>query len=82
MTTGFMLLHHPDIIRSNSNGRARHLLRRYVAMQEKMASGIVKMGKVDDAENPSDYLGKWVSAAKYKASNAYATNSAASLTIK
>jgi hypothetical protein len=65
-----------------SNGRARHLLRRYVAMQEKMASGIVKMGKVDDAENPSDYLGKWVSAAKYKASNAYATNSAASLTVK
>jgi hypothetical protein len=51
-------------------------------MQEKMASGIVKMGKVDDAENPSDYPGKWVSAAKYKASNAYATNSAASLTVK
>ena len=37
------------------------------------------LGKVDDKENPSDYLTKWVSADKVNKSDAYATNSAAAM---
>lgn len=55
--------------------RAKHLLRRYVAMQQRVTDGEVVLGKVDDAENPSDYLTKWVGKKKITQSDEYATNS-------
>ena len=67
--------------KQGTSGKAKHLLRRYVAMQEKIANGTIVIGKVDDKENPSDYLGKWVGKAKYAASNEFVTNAKASLTL-
>ena len=64
---------------ASSASRSRHLLRRYVAMQERVKAGDIVLGKVDDKENPSDYLTKWVSADKVNKSDAYATNSAAAM---
>jgi len=58
-----------------SASRARHLLRRYVGIQQRIAAFELVLGKVDDSENPSDYLTKWTSSKKARASDRYATNS-------
>ena len=36
--------------------------------------GEVRVGKVDDSENPSDWLTKWVNHKKYDASMEYTKN--------
>lgn len=59
---------------SGSATRARHLLRRYVAMQQRIQSGVIKMLKIDDPENPSDWLTKWTTLKKVEASERYAMN--------
>ena len=63
---GFQIKGFNHLIANNigNASRARHLLRRYVAMQERVKSGEIILGKVDDAENPSDYLTKWLKARK------------------
>ena len=55
--------------------RARHALRRYMILQDRVREGIVVLGHVPDEENPADFLTKFVSAKKLEASVAYLTNS-------
>ena len=61
---------------TGSVSRARHALRRYAVLQERVRGGLVTLGHVPDADNPSDFLTKFVSAKKLEASVAYLTNSA------
>ena len=55
--------------------RARHALRRYVILQQRIAEGYCVLRHVEDAENPADFLTKWVSAKKLIESLEYVTNS-------
>ena len=59
---------------STSASRSRHFLRRYWALQQRIASGACKLVKADDAWMPADFLTKWLSAGKLAKSIAYATN--------
>jgi len=54
--------------------RSRHCLRRYLTFLQRLRRGEVDVGHVPDAENPSDFLTKWVSREKTNASLEYATN--------
>ena len=58
--------------------RSRHFLRRYAALKQRIASGEVTLRYIPDANMPADFLTKWIPAAKFKTSIAYATNSHAS----
>ena len=61
-----------NMLVSNSSGsasRSRHFLRMYTMMQERIACGDIAVGHVTDAENPADYLTKWVNKSKFKASD-------------
>ena len=49
----------------------------YVIMQQRIASGSIAVGHIPDAQNPSDFLTKWVNKSKFKKSNDYLTNSRA-----
>ena len=60
---------------SGSASRARHLLRRYVAMQQRISSGVIKLLKVADPKNPADWLTKWTTKAKVAESERYAMGS-------
>ena len=60
---------------SGSASRARHLLRRYVAMQQRISSGVIKLLKVADPKNPADWLTKWTTKAEVAESERYATGS-------
>ena len=57
-----------------STARLRHALRRYLTLQERVRDGIVSVGHVKDAANPSDFLTKLVPAKKLNESVEYATN--------
>ena len=59
-----------------SASRARHMLRRYLMVQQRVANGVVVIRHVSDEENPAGFLTKWVDAKKFDASIAYVTNSA------
>ena len=54
--------------------RLRHCLRRYKTFTERRARGEVELGFVPDPENPTDFMTKWVSAAKLEASLEYLCN--------
>jgi hypothetical protein len=56
--------------------RLKHALRRYQVLQSRVRDGIITMGHVPDADNPADFLTKFVSAKKLEKSVAYLTNSA------
>ena len=60
--------------KAGSSSRSRHFLRLYVLMQQRIAVQDVAIGHIPDSQNPSDYLTKWVSKAKFVASNSYLTN--------
>ena len=60
---------------STSAARARHFLRRYVTLQQRISQGEVTVYKIDDPNMPADFLTKWLSAQKLRDSVAYATNS-------
>ena len=62
---------------AGSSVRSRHFLKKYTIMQERMERKEITIGHVKDAQNPADFLTKWVSADKFKTSLAYATNSLA-----
>jgi len=56
-----------------STARAKHALRRYHVLQQRVAEGEVKLVWVSDAANPADYLTKWVGKSKVDRSIRYAT---------
>ena len=60
---------------SRSASRSKHFLRRYITLQQRIASNELVVVKVDDANMPSDFLTKWLPTAKLRKSIAYATNS-------
>ena len=60
---------------ATSAARARHFLRRYTVLQQRVAAGEVAVFKIDDPNMPADFLTKWILAAKLRDSVAYATNS-------
>ena len=60
--------------------RARHALRRYVLLQQRVAQGYCVVRHVEDAENPADFLTKWVHGKKLEESLAYVTNSKEAVT--
>ena len=51
----------------------------YASISEAIADKKVKVVKVSDAQNPTDFLTKWLGRQKYEASVRYMTNSDASL---
>jgi len=58
-----------------SAARSKHCLRMYKQLQQSQQDGNVVMQHVTDAENPADFLPKWVGAKKLKRSLAFATGS-------
>ena len=62
---------------SRSASRSKHFLRRYITLQQRIASDELVVVKVDDANMPSDFLTKWLPSAKLRKSLVYATNSKA-----
>ena len=59
---------------AQSASRSRHFLIRYAAVQRYIAQGDVAVQHIPDAENPSDFLTKWVGKRKLQASLRYACN--------
>ena len=57
--------------------RSRHFLRRYHSLLRRCGMGECYLRKVSDAENPSDFLTKWLPATKLNRSVAYVENSGA-----
>ena len=56
--------------------RTRHCQRRFLAFRQRVAAkGAVSLEHVKDADNPADYLTKWLGAKKFKLSVDYAANS-------
>ena len=62
-------------MRRGGSNRSRHLLRRYIVLQQRIREGECYVVHVPDPENPSDFLTKWVSAEKLRRSLAYVTGS-------
>jgi hypothetical protein len=60
-----------------SAARSKHFLRRYWALQQRMARGEVRVVKVGDPEMSADFLTKWLPSKKLTQSLHYATNSRA-----
>jgi hypothetical protein len=60
---------------STSSKNSRHFLAKYAAIRELMATEEIQVGHVADRQNPSDFLTKWVPAAKLRASLRFATGS-------
>ena len=60
-----------------SAARSRHFLRRYWALQQRIARGEATVVKVADEHMPADFLTKWLPSAKVARSVAYATNARA-----
>ena len=60
-----------------SSTRAMHALRRYNVLQQRVAAGECKLEWVPDAQNPADYLTKWLGAGKFEKSVAYAAGAEA-----
>ena len=58
-------------------GNSRHFLRRYFGLMRRVAAGEAALVKVPDAENPADFLTKFVDLTKLRKSLDYATNARA-----
>ena len=58
-------------------GNSRHFLRRYFGLMRRVAAGEAALVKVPDAENPADFLTKFVDLSKLRKSLDYATNARA-----
>ena len=68
---------HPNQLVASGQGsavRSRHQLKRYLLLQQRILAGIVKARFVDDANNPADFLTKWIGWLKLEASIEYVTN--------
>ena len=55
-----------------STARARHALRRFHVLRQRIAEGVMDIEWVADPRNPSDYLTKWVPGSKLQRSVNYA----------
>ena len=64
---------------SASATRSRHFLRRYWALQQRIARGETSLVKVADENMPADFLTKWIDTAKLRRSVEYATNARAAV---
>ena len=53
---------------------ARHFLRRYYVIHQRVQEGALEIGHIPDKENPSDFLTKWVTKKKFLDSVNYLTN--------
>ena len=64
-----------QLVGSGQSGaaRSRHHLRKYLEIQQAVALGDVILRHVPDAENPADFLTKWLSKEKVDVSIEYAT---------
>ena len=64
-----------QLVGSGQSGaaRSRHHLRKYLEIQQAVALGNVILRHVPDAENPADFLTKWLSKEKVDVSIEYAT---------
>ena len=62
----------------NAKG-SKHFLRRYRNIQRRIEEGEAAILKIDDENQPADFLTKWVSKAKLDASAEFAENSRARL---
>ena len=58
---------------------SKHFLRRYRNVQRRIEEGEAAVLKVDDANQPADFLTKWIGKAKLDASAEFAENSRARL---
>ena len=58
-----------------SANRSKPFLKQYVVQMQRVRDELISVGKVDDANMPSDFLTKWISGRKLKQSIRYATNS-------
>ena len=64
---------------SASATRSRHFLRRYWALQQRIARGETSLVKVADENMPADFLTKWIDTAKLRRSVEYAINARAAV---
>ena len=55
--------------------RAKHFLRRYTVLQQRIRGQQCQVFNIDDPNMPADFLTKWLPQAKLRDSVAYATNS-------
>lgn len=62
---------------ATSASKSRHFLRRYWALQQRLAQGECCLTKIEDANMPADFLTKWLPAAKLRKSVDCATNARA-----
>jgi hypothetical protein len=67
---------------ATSASRARHFLRRYLVLQQRIATGEVQVYKIDDPNMPADFLTKWLDATKLNMSIEYATNQRAAVSAR
>ena len=58
-----------------SANRSKPFMKQYVVQMQRVRDELINVGKVDDANMPSDFLTKWISGRKLKQSIRYATNS-------
>ena len=69
------LAHARVAMRRGAAARSRHLLRRYYVLRQRIERGACGVVHIPDAENPADFLTKWVPKAKLNRSLAYVTGS-------
>ena len=62
---------------ATSAKRARHFLRQYWVLQQRIEAGDIAVRKLPTSLMPADFLTKWISGIKFKRSSAYATNNIA-----
>ena len=62
---------------AGSPTRSRHFLRRYYALQQRIAQGEVSLQYVPDEDMPADFLTKWIPRSKLERSIRYATGTVA-----
>ena len=69
-------LSHAQVVnRLASSNRSKPFLKNYVIQMQRIHDELITIGKINDANMPSDFLTKWVSGRKLKQSVRYATNS-------
>jgi hypothetical protein len=64
-------------MRRGGAARARHLLRRYIVLMQRIQDGECRIVHIPDPENPADFLTKFVPADKFRRSLRYVTGAQA-----
>ena len=63
-------------MRRGAAARAKHMLRRYHVLQQRIRRGEIKVLHIPGDSNPADFLTKWVPADKLRKSISYASGGA------